>query len=263
MSKPKILLGEKWDPKTGRVSGEVFYELESHITLIAPTGAGKGTMLEIPNLLTGLRDISVLSIDPSGQNAAVCAQARLDMKHDTVILNPFNLHKEIYADLEDAGCNPLLTLKVGDPKFCEDAMSLADACITPEGDSQPHFPNEARGLVTWLIMYMRIQHGTSGTLGHVRDALCGNLEQIAGEVFDTQPAKLGPAQRVIKQHGEDGAIAFAFERAGVWRVQKPLGLRIGQGRSLTLVRALLGTRNTLDGVVGDGVGIAQMVEQIR
>ena len=51
----EILLGRKWNPLTGRLGGPETYDLRSHISLIAQTGAGKGACFEIPNLLLGLR----------------------------------------------------------------------------------------------------------------------------------------------------------------------------------------------------------------
>jgi type IV secretory pathway TraG/TraD family ATPase VirD4 len=76
-----IALGVKWNPETGDTGAPESYDLRSHITMIAPTGVGKGVTVEIPNGLLGLRHMSWLSIDPSGQNAAVCAQARRRMGH--------------------------------------------------------------------------------------------------------------------------------------------------------------------------------------
>jgi type IV secretory pathway TraG/TraD family ATPase VirD4 len=94
----KILLGDKWDWEKGRKGKPVSVDLESNFELIAPPGAGKGAALEIPNLLLGLRgSVSVLSIDPSGQNAAVCAEARRTAaQNDVLCLNPFGLHVERY-----------------------------------------------------------------------------------------------------------------------------------------------------------------------
>jgi type IV secretion system protein VirD4 len=142
---------------------------------MAPTGVGKGVTLEIPNLLLGLRRMSVLSIDPSGQNAAVCAEARRRMGHETLMLNPFDLHVGRYPDMADIGCNPLLSLNPKSPSFFEDAMALGDASISVEGDSQRHFPESARGLMTWLMMFVRLVEGNKSNLGTVRDLLTGDL----------------------------------------------------------------------------------------
>src|SRR5580698_1871920 len=97
-----IRLGVEWlaQKQPGRNTGRpVTCPLDGHFELIAPPGSGKGVSLEIPNLLLGLRGVSVLSIDPSGQNAAVCAEARRRMGHDVVCLNPMGLHVARYPDL--------------------------------------------------------------------------------------------------------------------------------------------------------------------
>src|SRR3954469_6417918 len=106
----EIQLGQQWNPLTGRLGEPETYDLRSHITLIAPTGAGKGACFEMPNLLLGLRHSSLLSIDPSGQNAAVCAEARRRMGHIVLNANPFNMHVGLYPDMRDDGFNPIWRL---------------------------------------------------------------------------------------------------------------------------------------------------------
>lgn len=177
----KLLLGRRWNPRTGRIGRKEKYDLRAHATMIAPTGAGKGVTVEIPNLLLGLRGMSVLSIDPSGQNAAVCAEARRRMRHATTMLNPFNLHVGLYPDMADVGCNPLLTLDPLSPNFFEDAMALGDASISVDGDTQRFFPESARGLMTWLMMFVRMVDGHNANLGTVRDLLTGDLPAVAKE----------------------------------------------------------------------------------
>jgi type IV secretion system protein VirD4 len=176
----KLLLGRRWNPRSGRIGRRVTYNQRSHTTLIAPTGAGKGVTLELPNALLGLRRMSLLSIDPSGQNAAVCADARRGMLHQTTMLNPFNLHVERYPDMADVGFNPVAALPKADaPNFFSEAMALGDAAISVEGDSQIHFPNSARGLMTWIMMFVRLIEGEQGNLGTVRDILTGDLPGAA------------------------------------------------------------------------------------
>jgi type IV secretion system protein VirD4 len=176
----KILIGREWNPKSGRIGKPVTYDLRSHLTLIAPTGGGKGACIEIVNNLLGLRHMSQLSIDPSGQNAAVCAAARRRMGHTVLALNPFDLHVGQYPDLQDVGFNPVAMLPdPAAPNFTEEAMSLGDAMISVEGDSQKHFPESARGLLTWLMMFVRLVEGSKGNLGTVRDILTGDLQAAA------------------------------------------------------------------------------------
>ena len=99
------------------MGGPVTCNLTGHFELLAPPGSGKGVCLEIPNLLLGLRDVSVLSIDPSGQNAAVCADARRRMGQQVLCLNPFGLHVGRYPDLQSGGCNPLAGISTRDRDY--------------------------------------------------------------------------------------------------------------------------------------------------
>ena len=181
----KIRLGVRWNPRTGRTGRRVTYDLRSHFEMVGPSSVGKGVSLELPNLLCGLHRSSVVSIDPSGQNAAVCADARRHFGHTVLPLNPFNLHVATYPDLQDVGFNPLFALDPTSPHFFGDAASLADAMIAVEGDSQRHFPESARGLLTWLIMFVRLRYGQGAHLGMVRDMLTADLRAAADAAVAT------------------------------------------------------------------------------
>jgi type IV secretion system protein VirD4 len=175
----KLRLGRKCNFRRGRVGRKYSYNLKSHFTMLGTSGAGKGVTLEIVNLLLGLRRSSIVSIDPSGQNACVCAEARRRFGHKVLCLNPFHLHVGTYPDLQDVGFNPLIALDPTSPHFFIDAASLADALIAVEGDGQKFFPESARGLLTWLIMFVRLRYGQSAHLGMVRDMLTGDLRAAA------------------------------------------------------------------------------------
>ena len=149
----KILLGEKWDAETGRTDEPVSVDLESHFELIAPPGAGKGAALEMLNLLIGLICVSVVGVDPSGQNAAVCAEARRKAGNDVLCLNPFGLHVGQYADLKSCGCNPMARIDPRSPLFYQECAAIGEALIKFDNDGQRHFPESARGLVTGLVMW--------------------------------------------------------------------------------------------------------------
>ena len=150
----EIRLGVEWFPHgRGRNTGNpVTVPLDGHFELIAPPGAGKGVCLEIPNLCLGLQNVSVLSIDPSGQNAAVCAEARRRMGQEVVCLNPFGMHTGIYPDLKSAGFNPLAGISSRSQIFYQDCAAIGEALIIIEG-KDPHWSASARGLITGLIMW--------------------------------------------------------------------------------------------------------------
>jgi type IV secretion system protein VirD4 len=150
----QIHLGVEWDHVKGRTGKPVTVDLESNCEIIAPPGAGKGAALEMVNLLDGLRgSVSVLSIDPSGQNAAVCAEARRTAANNEVLcLNPFGLHVERYPDLASVGSNPLANIDPKSELFFQECQAVADALIKIEG-KDPHWSESARGLVTGVIMW--------------------------------------------------------------------------------------------------------------
>lgn len=175
MPKKGFYLGYRWNPETGRVARKPLHaDLRGHCALMAPTGAGKGVCHEIPNfLLGGLNHCTTVSIDPSGQNAAVCAEALRNAGLKVLPVNPSGLHVERYPDLATIGLNPLMQLDPAKPdRFFKDSALLADATI-PKGanESQPHFPLSARGLWTWLEMHCRNRDGDKAHLGTCRDML--------------------------------------------------------------------------------------------
>ena len=112
-----ISLGLEWNPKTGRTGRRLSYTLNRHVICFGPTRSGKGVCLEIPDLLrlgAGGRDnepLSIISIDPKGQNAAVTARFRNQIS-DLIFINPLNL-----LGLGSSGFNPLARLDPDSPLF--------------------------------------------------------------------------------------------------------------------------------------------------
>jgi type IV secretion system protein VirD4 len=145
-----IWLGQKWNPRTGRTGRPVTYDGDRHLTVFGPTGSGK-SLIEINNLLSAT-GINIISVDPKGENAAVTAAWRRTVS-DVLVFNPFGILVDQYADLKSDGFNPLAALDPDSPRFYEDAAAIAEALIKVEGDTQPHFPESARGLLQALIMW--------------------------------------------------------------------------------------------------------------
>lgn len=147
MRRTPIWLGRKWNIKTGRRGRPVSYRSDRHLTLFGPTGSGKGVSIEIPLLLM-LKGLSVISIDPKGQNAAVTARWRRRVSK-VLMLNPLDL-----LGLGSAGFNPLLGLmRAPADRFFEYAASIAEALIKIDSQTQPYFAESARGLVQALLMW--------------------------------------------------------------------------------------------------------------
>jgi type IV secretion system protein VirD4 len=168
----EISLGREW--RDGRAGRPVACPLDGHFELIAPPGSGKGVSLEIPNLLVGLRNVSVLSIDPSGQNAAVCAEARRRMGHQVSCLNPLGMHVRRYPDLQSVGCNPLAGISSRFRLFFQECAAVGEALIVIEG-KDPHWTASARGLITGLIMWEILKaewERRAPLLENIRTMLC-------------------------------------------------------------------------------------------
>lgn len=65
------------------------YRGDSHLMTVAPTGAGKGRGVIIPNLLS--YQGPVITIDPKGENYQVTARRRREMGQRVVVLDPFHV----------------------------------------------------------------------------------------------------------------------------------------------------------------------------
>lgn len=166
-----ISLGVAWDPSNAEgVTGEpVTHDIEKgSLLLLAPTDVGKGSTLEIPNLLLGLRNTSVVVVDATGQNHAVTAKARQDAGIKTVCLNPMGLHLDMYPDdMISLGCNPMLAgLDPDKPSFFEKAVRIADSFDWSDG-GDPFWPNAGRDVVAPLIGWVRVRDGDKANLSTV------------------------------------------------------------------------------------------------
>ena len=171
-----IPLGYEWNTRTGKYGKRVIFtgKTAPHLLLLGPNGSGKGTRLLIPALLE-LTGRSVVVIDPKGELAAVTSAWRRSIG-DVVVLNPFGLLVDRDPSLASAGFNPLSGLNPASPTFYDDAAGLAEALIRVEGDTQRHFPESARGLVTAAIMWEVKLNGVNASLQNVRLLLTAREE---------------------------------------------------------------------------------------
>jgi type IV secretion system protein VirD4 len=133
------------------------YNQDGHLVTFAPTGAGKGVSVIIPNLLH--YDGPVITIDPKGENFAVTARYRkYVLGQKIVLLDPFeHVPDEILQDLEVARArfNPL-DLIAADPKLDIQATMLAAVFSgkrTDRASSSQHdfWDNEALKLLAGVL----------------------------------------------------------------------------------------------------------------
>jgi type IV secretion system protein VirD4 len=209
-----ISLGLEWDPQTGATRRKVAYALNRHLICFGPTRSGKGVSLEIPNLLrlgAGGRDnepLSIISIDPKGQNAAVTARWRRRVS-DVVFINPLNV-----LGLGSTGFNPLVALDPASPHFFLHASAIAEALVRLAESGDPFWSISARNLVLVLVMWevttARAQRRMP-LLKNVRGMLTGDLPATAKKIFDSgnfQMASLA-GQFMDKNRTNDGVVATA------------------------------------------------------
>ena len=222
---PQIWLGREWDPKTGHTRRPVTYDGERHLILFGPNGSGKGTALEIPNLLRlGRRDaggpLSVVSLDSKGENAAVTMRWRSSVS-EIALLNPFNL-----LGLGDAGFNPLAGVK-----SYEDAAAIGDA-LQPMDGNDPFFPSASRDLLTGLCLFEvreAAREGRAPSLENVRGMLTGDLASFAERMVatgDFQLASLGA--RFIDDNRTNQSIIATAATATRWLLSEPIRASLGK-----------------------------------
>jgi hypothetical protein len=118
-------IAREWDRETGKRAAPVTYNLSSNVLIYGPPGCGKGACLELLNWLLHLRNTSVISIDPSGQNASVGNEARRKAGIPCLALNPMQMHIEQFPDLASVGCNPLLAgIDIEGPRAFEETTVI-------------------------------------------------------------------------------------------------------------------------------------------
>ncbi len=122
------------------------YDGPAHLITIAPTRSGKGVGTIIPNLLTANR--SVVCIDPKGENARVTLRQR-EAFGPVYCLDPFGI-----SGRPTARYNPLDRLEADSLDLAEDAMTLADALVFDENETEAHWNEEAKALISGVILYV-------------------------------------------------------------------------------------------------------------
>jgi type IV secretion system protein VirD4 len=157
-----VWFGTMYQP--GQRARDIRYIGDRHLLTIAPTGSGKGTCAIIPNLLMQ-QDISIICIDPKGQNAAITGRSRLTGGKPAYFLNPFNEH-----GIGTSRFNPLAALSINSPNVTADVASLAEALIFDEG-KEPFFTDSARDLVRTIILHLLATKGPAATLPEMRRLL--------------------------------------------------------------------------------------------
>lgn len=140
--------GDLWLYRSPVSNAPIGFDDDRHVGVFCTTRSGKGTSFIVPQHCLWLG--SLVSIDPSGENATITAARRgrgnghcVGMGQDVHVLDPFGV-----ADVDDAyrsSFNPLDALDPGEPKFLEKAGSVADAIVViSKQSSDPVWAQKAR-----------------------------------------------------------------------------------------------------------------------
>ena len=171
-----------------RLFGKVRYiieNLKTHIALIAPSRAGKGTGVIIPTLLNWLGSVFVL--DMKGENYQITAGYRKHALKQTILkFKPYGLEDSI-------SYNPLAEVRIGTAYEVKDATIIADILTDPgEGKKRDHWDMSATALFIGLILhvlYMRRREGKIGTFGDIVDFLTSTDKTLEQNFIDLMEYK--------------------------------------------------------------------------
>lgn len=152
---------------------DVAYTGEAHLITIAPTGAGKGRSVIIPNLLTYSGPVIVT--DPKGENRAVTEHARRAMGQKTIVLEPFGEHGT-------HSLNPFDMFKLPHSDRETDSQMFAELLATGNTGSgiDVFWHNSAFGLLSGVIAY--IASLDDPEIAQRFEASEGNLSKLLSQV---------------------------------------------------------------------------------
>ena len=167
-----LLLGRWSETKHSTINNMLRWQPEGHLLTVAPTGAGKGVGVVIPNLLT--YPGSVVAIDPKGENYQISSRARRRMGQTVFRLDPFN----VCGSKRQAKLNPLDLLDPDSDDFADDALVIADMLVLRTGNEKdPHWDEKALTVLQGLIMFV-VTHAPEEDchLGEVRRLLTSSSD---------------------------------------------------------------------------------------
>ena len=162
-------------------------DVDGHLMTVAPTGAGKGRGVLIPNLLTYAGPVFV--IDPKGELYNVTAERRRQLGQHVVRLDPFRI-----TGSDTDALNPFDVLSLPGADLELDSYWLASSLTVNGAISKDPFWNEtATAFIGGLITYLATQSHERRTLNELRRMLHADdtIYNLA-VVLDTQGKDMNP-----------------------------------------------------------------------
>lgn len=144
--------GDFWLGRT--LHGKAFgWQADYSMLTCAGTGAGKGTSVVVPNLLT--YPGSAIVLDPKGELADITAAYRRDvLGHKVVVLDPARSCRKIPEELRGS-FNPLACLERDDDRTISRARTIAEGLVVPNPQAtDPFWDDSARDFIQSVLLYM-------------------------------------------------------------------------------------------------------------
>jgi type IV secretion system protein VirD4 len=117
-----------------------------HLSVFAPTGAGKGVSFVLSTLLSYRG--SIFCFDPKGENYRLTFKHRQSMGQRVIRIDPFNV-----CGPGGDSFNPLAEIAPDDPQLIDSARALAEAMVIRQPDERdPFWANSAVNLLTAMIV---------------------------------------------------------------------------------------------------------------
>lgn len=176
----------------GRKGGRfIRFGKPGHLLTFAPTRSGKGIGVVIPNLLD--HPGSVVVTDIKGENYRITARHR-------GTLGPVHAFAPFDPGIESASYNAVEFIRAGTVNDVDDARLIAEMIVAPEGHEPNHWEQEARVLVTGLLLHIALDMPPHRrNLRELRVLLMRSREK-----FDAVLAHMGDSKHPIVQRIADG-----------------------------------------------------------
>ncbi len=172
------------------------YTGDSHLLTVAPTGAGKGRGVIIPNLLS--YSGPTITIDPKGENYQVTARRRREMGQRVIVLDPFHVVTETSDRL-----NPMDIFDLDKSILDCDAEMLASMLsVGHHFADDPFWSDSASAIMAGLIAHIASSFPKAKR----------NLNSLRGLIYhddmDYTLAKLLDDEEVTNKMARDEIVAY-------------------------------------------------------
>ncbi len=159
----------------------VYFDGNSHMITIAPTGSGKSVSSIIPNLLN--YHGPVIAIDPKGELLYVTKRAREAMGHKVIVLDPFKITK-----FKSGTINPLDISKLDNFMADTDSLTIAENFAAVSSNAHdPFWDRSAKSVLGGIIHHAMIDPlFPNRSMAGIRDMVCGDLSLKLCLALDTR-----------------------------------------------------------------------------